>query len=557
MPEHTIAENLTRLQNATTAIGNAITAKGGTVGANDGLEEFAADIDTIPSGGGHIVKITTIANATVTLSNQSDTYINVADNNGVANFEGVAIGTYTVTATYDDATSNSTSITITDHTATEDSFATLTLSASTNTIITVTNGTITKTLSYTGTPIVQYVSLGTWDISASIEGTTITRTINVSTYINENVYLAPPSAVVTRVVDFVNNTSTITGDVSAHPVYAGMTRCNVADDGTINAYYGDVGYTENGSNGQVMVKVPKFYYKFTPTTLDGVHIRVGQWEISDRPIEGFSLHPAFLAADGVTELDYFMYGAFEAVGQDSNGTYSSSYNTISYKLGSVGGDSYTPIVSLTRATARSMASNRGTGWYSVGVKQTMAVLMLFAVEYGFNSQKTLGWGIVSSSITNTGKTTSNTSSGDLEGKTTAVNYRGIENIWGNVFSWIDGLNLSDRTPYVCDTFTFVDDTSTGYTQIAFNFPASNDFISALGYDANNDWILLPSEASNATADSAIGDYVFSSSDWRIARLGGNWSGGTNAGAFYWTCTANSSSVDNFVGARLMYIPQTA
>ena len=48
---HTIAENLTRLQNAKTAIGNAITAKGGTVASGDGLEEYAADIATIPSGG--------------------------------------------------------------------------------------------------------------------------------------------------------------------------------------------------------------------------------------------------------------------------------------------------------------------------------------------------------------------------------------------------------------------------------------------------------------------------------------------------------------------------
>lgn len=51
MPEHTIAENLQRLIDAKTAIGSAITTKGGTVGANDGLEEFASDIATIPSGG--------------------------------------------------------------------------------------------------------------------------------------------------------------------------------------------------------------------------------------------------------------------------------------------------------------------------------------------------------------------------------------------------------------------------------------------------------------------------------------------------------------------------
>lgn len=52
MPNHTIAENLQRLQAAKTAIGNAITTKGGTVGANDGLEDFASDIASIPSGGG-------------------------------------------------------------------------------------------------------------------------------------------------------------------------------------------------------------------------------------------------------------------------------------------------------------------------------------------------------------------------------------------------------------------------------------------------------------------------------------------------------------------------
>ena len=48
--EHTIAENLQRLVNAKTAIGNAITAKGGTVGQNDGLEEFPTAINGISTG---------------------------------------------------------------------------------------------------------------------------------------------------------------------------------------------------------------------------------------------------------------------------------------------------------------------------------------------------------------------------------------------------------------------------------------------------------------------------------------------------------------------------
>ena len=509
--------------------------------------------------GGSTVKITTIAGASVKLSNQSKTYTAFANSSGIAEFTGVAIGTYTVTATIDDAESDSTTIIVSDFTATEDSFATLTLSASDNTTITLTDGTTTKTLNYTGTPIIQYVSLGTWDLSCIIDATLITRTVSVSTYTNQDITLSPPipSVTVTREVDFVNNISTLDGDVNTLNVYSNMKRCNVADDGTINAYDGDVGYTENGSNGQVMVKVNKFYYKLDVSQtgdLDGVNIRKGRWSISDTPDTGFKLHPAFLAADGVTELDYFLYGAFEAVGQDSNGDYSTSYNTTTYKLGSVGGNTYGPTVNLTRATARTMATNRGTGWYNAGVKQTMALQMLFAVEYGFNSQKTLGWGIVSASAaSNTGTTTGSISSGDLVGKTTAVNWRGIENFWGNVFNWIDGLNINNRVLYVCDTFTFVDDTSTGYTQIAFTLPASS-LISALGYDTNNDWIMLPSEAINATVDSTIGDYVDSGSGWRVARVGGSYGHGSNAGALCWYCNNGPSYAGGIIGARVMYLP---
>jgi len=42
-------------------------------------------------------------------------------------------------------------------------------------------------------------------------------------------------------------------DFDKYTMYGGRTRCNVADDGTINAFYGDNNYAEDGSNGQVMV----------------------------------------------------------------------------------------------------------------------------------------------------------------------------------------------------------------------------------------------------------------------------------------------------------------
>ena len=49
MPEHTISENLARLQAASGAIAAAIAEKGGIVNDGDGLEEYPADILTIPN----------------------------------------------------------------------------------------------------------------------------------------------------------------------------------------------------------------------------------------------------------------------------------------------------------------------------------------------------------------------------------------------------------------------------------------------------------------------------------------------------------------------------
>jgi hypothetical protein len=521
---------------------------------NRDIDGYSSVIVNVPDIVGHTFIVATIPNAIVTVTNASNTYTETADNVGEALFKSVAAGTYDVTATYDDAVSDTTSITIADHTVTEDSFATLTISASANTAITITDGTVTKTLTYTGTPIVQYVSLGTWDLSCVIDDTEITQTVLVDSYTNQNITLMIRS--ISRYVDFTTNTTTITGNPDTYPVYMGINRCNVSDDGTINAYYGDASYAEDGSNGQVMVKIPKFYYKVTPDEdggLDGVNIRKCTWEISETPDDGFTLHPAFYDANG-NEIDYFLYGAFDGVGQRDS-TYGTSYNKSTDKLSSVAGSSYLPTNSLKRATARAMATNRGTGWYSAGVKQTMAVQMLFAVEYGFNSQIAVGQGVVSASAaTYAGQTTGNITSGTQDNKTTPVNWRGIENLWGNILDWIDGLNVYERTPYFCNTYTFVDNTSTGYTQISFSLPSTN-YVTAFGYDSTNDWVLLPSESSSTdNTTGPIGDYVFSYSGWRVALLGGLFTYDSNAGAFFWVCGNDSSSAGGGLGARLMFIP---
>ena len=566
----TLKQAVDRVAATISPIAAAIIAKGGTVAVGDGLEEFAADIATIPSGGaGHTVNITTVPNATVTLSKTGKTYTDTADNTGHVSFNAVEVGTYTVTATIDDAESDSTTLTVTDFSATEDSFATLTVSASEDTTVTFTDGIVAKTHSYTttGSPIVQRVSLGTWDVSAVIEGTTMVRTLSVSSYSNQNINFAPtpPYTEVSMSADFTQSTRAdaytlpSAADLAASSVYSNIGRCNVADDGTINAYYGDVSYKEDGSNGQVMVKIPKFYYKLTTSATSGTAIDSGTWSISDQQVDNtYELHPAFLDANG-NEIDYFLVGAFDGVAYD--GTSYTTTGNASYKLSSVASATVKPVNNFTRATGRTMGTNRGTGWYQLGFKQIQALTMLFGVEFGFNSQVAVGMGNVGTSATlYPGVTTGNTTSGDTSGQSTAVNWRGIENLWGNIWNWIDGLNIISYVPYFCKNYSFVDDvTSTqdaNYEQIGFSVPTSSGtFPTRFGYDVNHSWVILPiATSSTENAGGPIGDKYWVTSGSRVADLGGYWSNGTNAGLCYWDLSSGSSRASASVGSRPMFIP---
>jgi len=103
-------------------------------------------------------------------------------------------------------------------------------------------------------------------------------------------------------------------DFNEYPMYGGRMRCNVADDGTINAFYGDENYRDDGSNGQVMIYQPKFYYQRIPITVEAN--KVGKIVVRDSLMisysaqNGFKLHPIFKSASG-EELDYVLFSAYE------------------------------------------------------------------------------------------------------------------------------------------------------------------------------------------------------------------------------------------------------
>lgn len=114
-----------------------------------------------------------------------------------------------------------------------------------------------------------------------------------------------------RNIDAAGNTITPTAAVfNSHPVWGGIRRCNMSTAGVVNAWRGGAGYVEDGTNGRVMVRVPRFWTKTANPSAN-----VYQWYVSDAPLSGYALHPAFVQTNGgsVTRTGAGMFiGAYAA-----------------------------------------------------------------------------------------------------------------------------------------------------------------------------------------------------------------------------------------------------
>ena len=148
-------------------------------------------------------------------------------------------------------------------------------------------------------------------------------------------------------------------------------RCNLADDGTVNAFEGEPGFVPDGSNGQVMVRIPKFYYRV---------IMIGdarEWWVAPDPLPEFSVHPAFVV--GGVEKDEIYISAYMGAEEASK---------LVSKTGVV------PQYNKTRSQFRTLARARGAGWGICDFTSYSALQLLLLVMMGnLNAQTTVGRGI--------------------------------------------------------------------------------------------------------------------------------------------------------------------
>lgn len=444
-------------------------------------------------------------------------------------------------------------------------------------------------------------------------------------------------------------TGTAVGSSSGNallPIHEKIRRCIINNAGVVQYYLNETDSTKKidgsvsnltGVDGQVMVEIPAFYYKYNYSGT------THSWSISKSSQSGYTLHPAFIknganvanryigAYEGVlydTSASIYTDGIYQTavscvfdtvddsltiasrtgvfslltVGDkltvsgttNNNGTFtvaslvSATKITVSENLtnetaaatviqtqkdftattgdvlASISGKA--PINYGTRANFRAVAANRGAGWRQQDYDLISAIQLLYLIEYAsFYSQSMIGNGLTdwtsawagyndNNPINNTGisnakgNATFNLSNGNgVVGS--YMTYRGIENFFGHIWKWVDGININNNIPYISNNDTqFADDTTTNYTDLGITLINADGWQATLEQTSRG-FLLASVGASSSTK---ITDYYYQNSGWRVAQLGGSAGDGANSGAFALVVLGASSGAARYFGARLAY-----
>ena len=220
------------------------------------------------------------------------------------------------------------------------------------------------------------------------------------------------------------------------------------------------------------------------------------------------------------EVDYRYFRAYE--GYNSAGV-----------LKSISG--VTPTISQTRATFRTQAMANGAGWHQTDWNLLNAVQILALIEFndfkipeyiGLGNSEGADYGIVTGGTNILGNFSSSYS------ENTYMSYRGIENWYGDIWEFIDGINIqAPRLVYLNENYTtFTDDTYTGdYVSTGITVPASTgSYISKMNNLSNG---FLPLSVSNSSSSTFVGDAFYADEDGTIALFGGNAGNGLLDGPF--------------------------
>ncbi len=297
------------------------------------------------------------------------------------------------------------------------------------------------------------------------------------------------------------------------------------------------GMVKETRTGGVMVKEPKYWFKWTKT---GKKLKL---QIADGPVDGFHVDPVNMdRGDGLGELDFSYIGRYHCA--------SDNWKSETGKAQKC---------SITRSAARSGIHGLGANIWQMDFAQMWYVGMLFLVEFADWNGERIGRGCsASGSKENNGKTDSM----KYHTGTTAANrdtygytqYRNIEGWWDNVFDWMDGCYYTSSGLNVILNPSQFSDNANG--TLIGSMPSSgypNDM--AIPTQSGFEWALRPASTGGSTTTYVPDNWDFDGSS-PCLRHGGGYSRNQGRGPFcvYYN---SASSTNGDIGCRLWERPPKA
>ena len=375
----------------------------------------------------------------------------------------------------------------------------------------------------------------------------------------------------------------------------------------INAYYGDPTFKFDGTNGEVLTRIPEFYWKreiingyeyiyIADYAIAGFNkseeFSVGRYDAcidEDGKLHSYSGYSpstnknitqhrdaAKLLSDEFCMIDYryFMlqmlylveYANYNSQSQLGNGIIGIRYNANDKAI--IAQERTNTIVIATNdyfKVGQQIAIGTTVDGVSICKDRTITKITEYSKDTTEGTAITFDGDPVNIAIGNIihacaqkegGCDSLGMKSGCLANDSQhAVIYRGIENIFGNVFNWIDGLNIQNYQAYICrNPKEYISDKfEVPYIKLGYvNCNEKDMYIKKLGFDEKNPDIALPIEiGGGAGSSSGMCDFYYSSEGNRVARVGGPFHYGSVAGLWYWSCSNSSVASTLYCGARLL------
>lgn len=517
---------------STTSAGDEYTS---TITTGPYYGQYAASLTVFAA----TIAVTAVAGAVVTATCDGNSYQATAASNGIATIAVKRAGTYAVQATYDGATSNSASVSVTtsggSYTATV-KFITLTVTIDSGSAVTAVNGSTSLTKTSNGSAIFYLPNTGTWTVTATKSGETASDSVSATAY--QAYTLALAYVKIYGVTWDKSSKTTLTRTDDA----AGFTDPSprVGSSGGSSPFDNCLpwsGMVKETIDGNVLVKIPKFWYKWENT---GSTLTL---RIADKAVSGYHVSPAHAdRGDGSGERDYVYIGRYKC---------NSSYKSVS---------GASPVVNITRATARSGIHNLGSTYWQQDFAMFWTTRMLYLVEYAcWDGQAAIGYNCGNGSgLVNTGTTDSMTyHTGTIQSSKTAygtgVQYRWIEDPWGNVLEWCDGIYFSGANVYCIKKPASFSDT-TGGTLVGTR-PTTSGWISGWNIPTASgfEYALYPNAVAGGET-TYVADYCHYQSSGVVLFVGGYWYQYRSYGPFFLDGYYTASHASSNIGARLQKLP---